>query len=432
MDICVPRELGLTLQPVSPQEFRRLLRDRDVDSLLVLVRALWTARGYDCRSVDDAVEATDPRTGGSERIAVTVGGLFGPSVSAERADVVIATRDTDAVRRAVRDRSATFVGPDRLREMLLYGVDVDSRRRLFRVHFNRDPVESEDGDGRWSGWSAGGADRLVAAAVLLALVAVLVSGAWADADRAPAAVGTRTPAEPTAATTPTQPSRQTGLPPGVNRSGVSDVTVLAGAHGKAIRNRSYRLTFTRRITSPDNGTGTRVQEGFRRISVNDTMRFRTQSGGNVSISEGGFGSLSVGVYGDGRKVYRRVQRGNESVFLTGPTMRSGRFSNQVQRHVIVYLSTNETSLWERPGQGEYAVRATGTPTLLSGPVENYSAVAVVQSDGFVRSLNVSYDRTRDGEVERVRFGFAYEEVGGVAVRPPSWYDRARNATAESS
>jgi hypothetical protein len=178
-----------------------------------------------------------------------------------------------------------------------------------------------------------------------------------------------------------------------------------------------------------NGT-TDWREGYRHIRVNDTMEFRTESGGNLSLSAGGFGSMSVEVYADGDDVYRRVQRGNESVYLTGPTMRAGRFSNQAERYVSSYLATDEGDLSRSvsSGRASYIVAATGTPTRLSGNVTDYTAVAFVDSSGFVRSLRVSYEFTAGGTTRRVEFGFNYRRVGTANVTPPAWYPEARNAT----
>lgn len=444
LEIFVPPELVSPVQPLSLPEFRRLLRAQDAESLLDLVCALRRARGDDCTLREGVVEATNPRTGESERIAVGVRRLFRPSISADRADVVVATWDTDDMRRAARERSAEFVGPDCLREQLLYGVDLDTRRELFRTYFDWEPTVEANDDNRST---AVRVEPLVTAVAVVALVALAALGGSTlfGVDHAPAAVETPTRDASTGTQTDTA-GRKTAssLPPGVNESGVADVTTLAVAHGRSIRDASYRLTLSRRITTADNQTGSRVQAGFRRIAVNDTMRFRTQSGGNISITEGGFGSLSVGVYADGQEVYRRVPRGNGSVFLTGPAMRSGRFSNQVQRNVIVYLGTNQTNVSVRTNQTsetdsatrtevtEYVVTATGSPNVTSEPIRNYTAVAVVRSDGFVRSLNVSYNRMQNGRVEHVTFGLVYTQVGGVEIRTPEWYDRARNATAEAA
>lgn len=427
LELCSSRGKWRSVRVVSTAEFRTLLGKQDVDSLLELVRATWGARGYDCTVADGVVEATDGRTGESVRIAVAVSRVLGPSASADRADVLVATRDTTATRRLAADRSASFVGPDQFREMLLYGVDVDTRRDLFRTYFGRDPVEPAADEG-WRRQSSAGELVVVGVVVSLLVVATLGGGAWL-VDEYPASTGTDPTTDAAQTTATPVPERN---PPGVTEDSVADVTILAAAHGRVVRDASYRLRLTRQIESVGNGSERRVQRGFREIAVTDTLRFRTQSGGNISVAEGGFGSLSVGVYADGREVYRRVQRGNESVFLTGPAMRSGRFSNQVQRFVVVYLNTNQTRVTERDDGPGVVVEAVGSPALVSETVRNYTAVAVVRPDGFVRSLNVSYDRVRGTEVDRVRFGFVYTEVGDVEVQAPAWYSRARNTTAEES
>jgi hypothetical protein len=224
-----------------------------------------------------------------------------------------------------------------------------------------------------------------------------------------------------ATTTPSTPG-PASFPPGVDEYGVADTTRLGTAHAQALENTSYRFV---RITRISPSSGTFEREGYRRVTVADTLRFRTESDGNLPMSEGGFGSVHAEVYADGSDVYRQVRRGNESVYLTGPMVRSDRFQNQAEWFITVYLSASESDVSRGPNG--YVVTASGTPERLDG-VSNYSAVAAVDSEGFVRSLNVSYDQPDDGATRRVNLVFEYSDVGDVTVTPPPWYPTARNAT----
>lgn len=426
---------------VSPGEFRRLLAGLDAAELVDLVADLWEGRGYGCTVSDGVVRATDPETGRCERIAVARRRIVRWTAPCETADVVVASRNTATTRGLARERSAAFVGPETLRELMLYAVDVEERRRLFEAHFGHTPDSLGHDDRRHRLLSAaGGPDPLVGLVAIVTLV-VLVSavvgvGIQGGARPADAGAGAGSPGERTVASTPSPALPGAApFPPGVNGSGVTDPGRLGVAHARAVRGTSYHLLLVRRISSAGNGSDS-VQAGYRRIRVNDTMRFRTESGGNISITEGGFGSISVGVYADGSEVYRRVQQGNRSVFLTGPMMRADRFSNRVERYVSLYLATGETTVSRTidGGNVSYVVTARGSPTRIEGPVANYTAVAVVRPDGFVRSLNVSYDRISNGteEHEHVRFRLVYRRVGGVEVAQPSWYPAARNATIDTA
>jgi hypothetical protein len=160
------------------------------------------------------------------------------------------------------------------------------------------------------------------------------------------------------------------------------------------------------------------------------MRYRTVSEGNLSVTEGGFGSMSVGVYADGETVCRRVGTGNQTTCVTGPAMRAGRFSNQVEHYLAAYLASNQSGLSRSVVNqtAVYTVTATEQPIRLKGTISNYTATAVVRQDGLVRSLNVSYTRHRDGTRRRVQLTVTYEAIDGVELHPPQWYSAARNAT----
>lgn len=412
---------------VSAEDCRRLLETLDTAALTRFVADLWERRGYDVTVGDGVVRARDTATGASERIAVARRTLTGWKIDCDAADTVVATRETDAARRLADDRSAAFVGPETVRNLLLYAVDPADRRSLFETHFDRAPADSPRDSlrGRFGG-VADRAELFVIVVVLAAVVAgVSVHGDVADGG-APE-LDTRKSGQAVATETPSAARRgEIVFPPGIDEEGVVDASRLAVAHADSLESVSYRMVVIRRRSSDGGGR----REGYRRIRVNDTMRYRTESGGNLSVSEGEFGSMPSEVYADGSVVYRRVRGTNGTVYLTGPTMRAGRFSNQAEWYLSRYLATDggDVSRATVPGGTRYVVAATGTPTYLTGNVTNYTAVAVVESGGFVRSLNVSYTLTVGETTQRVEFVLVYRERGDVEVTPPSWYAEARNAT----
>ena len=122
------------------------------------------------------------------------------------------------------------------------------------------------------------------------------------------------------------------------------------------------------------------------------------------------------------------------MYLTGPRLRADRFQNQGAWFVSVYLATAESAVSQssRSAQRTYLVTGRGTPEQLDGNISNYTATAVVDSDGLVRSLNVSYDRTTNGTTQLVSLAFEYRDVGNTTVTAPSWYPEARTVTGAAN
>ncbi|PSQ10822.1 hypothetical protein BRC93_08195 [Halobacteriales archaeon QS_5_70_15] len=54
-------------------------------------------------------------------------------------------------------------------------------------------------------------------------------------------------------------------------------------------------------------------------------------------------------------------------------------------------------------------------------MRNYTAVALVDRDGLVRELTVTYTRLTDDGSYRVRKEWTYGYLGETTVEPPGWY-----------
>jgi hypothetical protein len=54
-------------------------------------------------------------------------------------------------------------------------------------------------------------------------------------------------------------------------------------------------------------------------------------------------------------------------------------------------------------------------------VRNYTAVALVDRDGLVRDLTVTYTVTDDDGAYEVRREWTYGHLGETTVDPPPWY-----------
>lgn len=418
---------------IESRELRRHIRTLDSQEFTRFVADLWRCRGYDVAVRDGVIHARSPSRGTNERIVVTQRSLMGWTVPSDEAEIVVARRTTRATRRVARSCSATFVGLETLQEVVNFAITRTDRRRLFETHFGCSPDEVRSTDKPLS--TASRRELLV---VVLLLTSVGVIGTVVSLNEPPVdQIQQRaTPRDPGQVVTqpPDPPSRGGDLyPPGIDENGVYDAARLSRRHAQQLEQTSYRFLRTTRIASARSRAGDE-RVGYRRIVVNDTLRFRTESDGNLPLSEGGFGSVHAEVFADGTDVYRRVHGEDRSVYLTGPRLRADRFQNQGAWFVSVYLATAESAVSQssRSAQRTYLVTGRGTPEQLDGNVSNYTATAVVDADGLVRSLNVSYDRTTNGTTQLVSLAFEYRDVGNTTVTAPSWYPEARTVTGAAN
>ncbi len=417
---------------IESRELRRQIRTLDSQEFTRFVADLWRCRGYEVAVRDGVIHARSPSRGTNERIVVAQRSLIGWTVPSDEAEIVVARRTTRATRRVARSCSATFVGLDTLREMVNFAVTRADRHRLFETHFGRSPDEVQSNDE-----TRPMASRRGLVVVVLVLASVGVIGTVVSLNEPPADQTQQraTPRDAGQVVTqlPDPPSRGGVYPPGIDENGVYDAARLSRSHAQQLEKTSYHFLRTTRIASAGSRAGDQ-REGYRRIVVNDTLRFRTESDGNLPLSEGGFGSVHAEVFADGTDVYRRVHGEDRSVYLTGPRLRADRFQNQGAWFVSVYLATAESAVSQssRSAQRTYLVTGRGTPEQLDGDISNYTATAVVDSDGLVRSLNVSYDRTTNGTTQLVSLAFEYRDVGNTTVTAPSWYPEARTVTGAAN
>jgi hypothetical protein len=189
---------------VSADEVARLLGTLDAAARARFVADLWECRGYEVTVGEGVVVARNPVTGASERVGLARRTLTGWRLDCDAPDAVVAPRDGAAPRRLATDRSATFVGPETLRNMLLYAVDAADRRRLFETHFDRSPHDPQrSGRRRPVRFVTDRAELFVTLVVLVAVVAGVsahrgvvgerTSAPASDASASAAATATPTP-----------------------------------------------------------------------------------------------------------------------------------------------------------------------------------------------------------------------------------------------
>lgn len=426
---------GDLIRAAGPSDRRRFLAD------------LWTARGWETTVEGSVVVAR--RGDRTERLAVVSRSRLRPSptVPAE-ATVVVALGDPERTRRAAPD-DARVLSVDEFYDLVRYGLPAGRGDDLVADHFGvrLDDLPADDrGVGARGADEAGGAvvsplsRRLsslpVAPLVFVALLlaAVVVTAGPGGVPALGEALGghgssTPTPAATTPEPTPTPEPR--AVAPGVTTAGVENATRLAAAHRRAAANRSYRWTLGYRESIAGDETGREVEVvhvEVPHVYVSEVRRTgRLRAFPRPTASEDS--------YADGTTRYARRPAEPDGVAarVLDPDVRDGpgRQASRAARYLDWYLSTDETSVTRveraanaaaESGTALYRVRGLGTDFPRS---RDYRVEAVVEENGFVRSMRVAYE-TRDGL--GVEVWFAYDAVGGTTVTRPAWLDRADGST----
>lgn len=442
------------MPPPGVEAFARLFRALPPERRVAFVAELWAARGWDVEVGVNDITAT--RDGTEQRIRVVAPSrVLTPNI--ESADVVVSTRDSPALERAVDATGADYVPPAELRERLLYGVDRTEAAALFEEAVGH-PLDSAEehltppltrrvrtGAASTYQRATGLArSRLSVVVVLLLLVAAAVVGvppfAPAGETTQPAATQTATVAEPGTMRETTEPAapaateRSYGLPPGVNYGGLADLPQLLSAHREGVKRRP--LTLRVRASGPPNAT---LLNGRTRWNYTARVerRWEYRFDANYSYPDSAAtDSMRVAVYANGGQNYRRVTNGSRVTYQRYPTEAAGyasKYADEVVRYLETFLRGNQSTA-ECFGEWTQTCRVTvtGTPSTLPEAVSGYRATATVETSGVVSSLRVNYalpDTDGDGERERVRFAFDYTALDETTVSEPAWLDAARNETS---
>lgn len=413
----------------------RRLRALDPEQRAALAAALWSARGFD--TTRDGRTVTAVRDG-TRQVLFAAGGRGTP----DDADVVLARE------RGTARNGARVVASADLREMLWYAVDAPTRRALCERHLGAPPDELR------TARSEGSRDRLAAllgsalppgrrslpslpsdggrlalpAAVLVALAAVVGAAALAgggltaapddgggsELRATPGVVPTDTPTPTPAVLSPDR------LPPGVTAEGLVDPAALAAAHRQAVGD-SYTVWMD--IYRPRGGDPAAPQiqrdvdvfvEGDRYLLVATVVS--TDGRRTVLQVYRDGGTWYVADAGRNGTTYRRVVEGPAPHLAPAPsTLRESIVSR--------YLPADRTELTGTVAEdGRTLYRLVGVG---GGPewARNYTATALVDSQGFVRSLRVEYRTPESEGGSPVRFTASYDRVGRTSADPPPWVGR---------
>jgi hypothetical protein len=423
---------GIDLETVA-YHVRRL----DGDALAAFVADLWEARGYDVTRDGGTLVASD----GTDRVRVRVG-TAGAETDGS-ADVLVAPDGSGGA------SESRVVDAAALAEMLGYAVDRAVARELCIRHLGAPPeslpapptmrVRRRAGAVLARGPPVVGVLVVVVAAGLVAGAAIFPGPGGADGG-----VGPGTSAE----TTPYpnwfdddhpegRPATGDPLPPGVNESGIENVTALAVAHDRALGNRSHTIRvdwYRPRGLRPN---GTRVQRDIDIAAAGDRYLI-------VTSEETGDQRRRLGaVYNDGFASYAAVPDDeNETysrVFRIDPRQNAGPTPESVRERIVTrYLSTPTTNVSrvQQGGEGRYRIVGSGPPeTEASVALRNYSVEALVDSRGFVRDVIVEATVRRpeadSGDAFRIRREITYDRVGETTVAAPEWYERRDDREPDS-
>lgn len=224
--------------------------------------------------------------------------------------------------------------------------------------------------------------------------------------------------------TETPPDTPAASPPGLTGE-VVEPSRLRSAHEAFLDGHSFEweLTFSRSGGSPFE----RNRYTRRAVVVGD--RFLVEQQYDTE-------PLTESLFVDESGGYLRVTAGNET--RTERLREPGGVREYVPAGRLIerYLTgpNLNVSTIERGGETYYRIQATtGHPSALdrggpSASVTDYEVTAYVTPAGFVTSMAVRYNRTRNGNRQTVFFRFDYSDVGAATLTEPDWVGQVATPT----
>lgn len=411
-----------------------------------LVADLWAARGFATREDGPVVVAT---RGGVETVIYAVGRhRFGSLPAPDRpVDTVVAVSEERDATAAVGE-SARLLDATDLRKMLFYAIDRETTAALCERHLGARPNQLRPPLGarmRRRARAVTPRTQVVLAAALVALALaslgagtfVLTESAGTDASpdaatSAPAQIVTVTTtserdevnAVPASEGAPGGVTNESLLPPGVNETGITNLSALAAAHERAVGTQSYTLWLDLYRSEAGVPNGERLQRDMDIAVAGERYLLRTEL-----ENESGHRRPVQTVYHDGTSWYLADHANRSTSYRqlsTKPSMVAPDPSRLRRALVVDYLSAVETTVTEvdQNGAVRYQIFGEGQSSAWrSRTVSNYTVTATVTSEGLVRRLTVSADiRTRTGSYD-ARMEVAYDRFGETTVEAPEWVSR---------
>ena len=441
------------------------------------VADLWAARGFETRVEDDVVVAS--RHGGETVLFPACGGrLRSPPAPTRQVDVVVAPAHSSKAATLAARHDARLLDAGDLREMLRYAVSAPTAAALCERHLGAAPSALEP-----SAWirtrrqiaqlRTANSPRSSTVTVLLLVVVVAAGVATfgfggngavenpatsVSAEAEVAAVAGGDVGDSSASTTSTAGDAMDGTSslsttrrssgrwqpvdtdavssvPGMNASGMTNVTALAAAHDRALGTQSY--TIWADTYRPYNGvpSAEQAQRDTDIAVAGDRYLVRE------SLERGNDRRLVRAVYYDGadwyiddRSTTERTLRwvdGSGDDASVEPDPRTLRTAL-----VTYYLDTQRTNVTGSrsvDGVTHYRVEGSGAPPPFAvQEVYNYEFVAIVDERGFVRDGRVTYTVVRIEGSYQLRFEWTYDRLNTTTVAEPAWVEEARPPTTATA
>lgn len=237
---------------------------------------------------------------------------------------------------------------------------------------------------------------------------------------------------PTQSPTPEDP--RVGVAPGLSADGIIDTMFLARNHREAARATSYVWTENETRFHRYDNVSVNTSE-YQRVTFESASRYhryvrlhQTEIDGQLRYVQ------DYEEYGDGQYEYNTwFGHDPEHTYRRdGEANASREYANLATGPILRYLNVeNETVTPIDVGERQY-YEVEGTQSVVAGygNVTNYTARAVIREDGFVRSLEATFEAERAGEVIVVRYNYTYTEIGTATVTEPDWVDEARDVTGD--
>jgi hypothetical protein len=334
----------------------------------------------------------------------------------------------------------SVLDPGALYQQLLYAVEREDAKRLYRDYFGAefDTDHDDSSATRLPGRAAVLAGFLIAIAVASAVLAGVVPGVLIWGESTPGGVSVLSGEQPDSAVTDDQVDGETLATPtptgtaGVSPEVIRDPDRLARAHTDALQAHPVAMEAT--FTGPRFLTGFDTRRsGF---DANDTVTIRAHVESDSRyyvVRETKFTGTSltsttgrIERFADGSGVYLRIERGNTTTFQRRglrPLRNGSMVIDSWTRFVVLrYLNTTETDVEQHTigGGTRYRLVATGDPLTLDHETQAYRAVAVVEPDGWIRGIRVTYRHPNTGS--RVVVTVRYDRSPGT-VDAPGWYEK---------
>lgn len=254
--------------------------------------------------------------------------------------------------------------------------------------------------------------------------------------------------EPVPTVTPVSPDDlPTQHPPGVTSLRVIDSTALGRAHARAIENTSYVVATNRTVRYVN---GTLVSHLATRVSVDRDRRFlaSASTAGPAAPVFIGAPPAEATYWSNGTTYLRRLTHDGETTYAefdppdtwvgtwrywaevvpfgarnNRPATYYAAVFSSVPVRVVDRVPRNGTTVFRLEEHVGWTVSGEGFPGRTES-IEDVTLVALVDGDGLVRSLELAYTGTLDGERVHVTRTIRYTGIGSTEVDRPSWSDRA--------